>query len=313
MATTRASSAGSGAVTGATVGSLGGPLGATAGAGVGALVGALLGGEKKNKLSQSQLSQLRGGINGGGLFSRLFDENRQVKVSSTPERQALIDAISSRLEQTGQGFSGLRGQVEPGFGRLSTLRQGALDDVLGGLGLRAEAAKANIEAAQRGAIGDLRSNLARRRVAGSSFASNQEAAIRDQFGRAQADVEADAALREAEARTAFSDRSAAAFLDEFKLSLGLFEKEQGAYNAALHTRLTELNVQADLATTILTSSQGGVAAAQTAAQQAANAMFGDILGAGATTATIGGYLLGETLFPPNTSRSLTNSPTGGRV
>jgi hypothetical protein len=167
--------------------SLGTGSGALLGAGLGGLasygINSLTGAQPQKKLSQSQLGQLRGGVAAGGLTTKNIDENRVVQVNTSPERQQLVNNLAQLFRGTANELGLLRGKLTPGFGALTEARRAAL------------------QAAERSQIGDLRTNLARRRVLGSSFSNDAEAAVREAFGRQQAEADAQSFLEELDADT----------------------------------------------------------------------------------------------------------------
>jgi len=150
------------------------------------------------------------GINAGGLRAKFGSGG--VNVTSSAERQGLVSGLARTFpEQAGQ-IGELREQVTPGFGRLTTSR---LQEV---------------ENARRGAIGNLRENLQRRRVLGSSFAGDALTRAESQFGQQAEQVAAES------------------FLQELDLSQQLIQQEFTARRGEFTTQLDELNLQADLAT-----------------------------------------------------------------
>ena len=179
----------------------------TAGANYG--LGKLFGG--KSGEAQAPINNFQPtGINAGGLKSSV--EDGLLTVGSSGERSGLVRGIQDRFNEESGLLAGLRGRVAPG---VSDLRSARL---------------AEIENARRSAIGNLRENLQRRRVLGSSF--GQDAAA-----RAEAEF---AGLRE---RTA-----AESFLQEIELTNQFINQEFNARRSAFQTGLDELNLQADIAT-----------------------------------------------------------------
>jgi len=118
-------------------------------------------------------------------------------------RDSLSEGISRAFGEQAGLIGDLRQQVRPGFGRLTETRLRGVRD------------------AGRRTIGDLRENLARRRVLGSSFAGDaiarQELAIADQADAIRAD----------------------AFLKELQLSNDLIDSEFGLRRGELETLLNE--------------------------------------------------------------------------
>lgn len=81
-------------------------------------------------------------------------------INRSGETQSVMDALLSGMGTDETAYSNLLGQIQPGFGRLS---QATLQD---------------IENQSRAAVGNLREQLARRRVLGASFANDQLAGLK---------------------------------------------------------------------------------------------------------------------------------------
>ncbi len=168
----------------------------------------LFGGGKKEKSAVQQFKPP--GINAGGLRSRFA--RGSVNVTSSQERQNFVGGLASTFpEQAGQ-IGDLRSQVTPGFGRLTQARLG------------------QVERGRTKAIGNLRENLQRRRVLGSSFAG-------DALSRAEAGFAEQAEQVAAES-----------FLQELDLNQQLLQQEFTARRGEFQTQLDELNLQVDVAT-----------------------------------------------------------------
>lgn len=149
------------------------------------------------------------GINAGGLKSTFA--NNSISINASPERSGLVGSISDKfLEQAGL-TAGLRAKVAPGFSDLRAVRL------------------AEIENARKASISNLRDNLARRRVMGSSFGEDAIARQELEFGQAKEKVAAESFLQEIEMTNQFINQE--------------FEQTRSAFS----TKLGELNIHADLA------------------------------------------------------------------
>lgn len=196
------------------------------------------------------------GINAGGLRSSLAGGN--LNITASPERTGLVGSIADTFGQLGGELGALRSSVAPGVSGLRASRLG------------------EIENARNRAIGDLRENLERRRVLGSSFGS-------DAITRAESEF---AGQRERVA--------AESFLQELELTNNLINQQYNAQRQQFQTSLTELNLQADLATKLATKATDTLSAnarfeQSLAALEAQNAgkffgKIGDQLGRGFTSA-----------------------------
>lgn len=149
------------------------------------------------------------GFRGGGLVGSFNDG--VANVVSGGNRLGNVNRLASLFPEQANLTRGLRDRVSPGF---SALRSSQLNQV---------------EDARNRAIGNLKENLGRRRVLGSSFGQDALSRTEAEFGRQKAAVEADVELQEIGLTDKF-------IKDEFDLRRGEFT-----------TVLSELNLQGDLA------------------------------------------------------------------
>lgn len=105
----------------------------------------------------------------------------RIALEQTPLIAQQLGQISSGAQQAAGQIGALREQVAPGFGRLT------------------EAGSAAIQNQRRRAISNLRENLGRRRVLGSSFGEDALARAEAEFGQQEAQFRAQSALQEIEA------------------------------------------------------------------------------------------------------------------
>jgi hypothetical protein len=187
---------------------------------LGTLAGAALGGLASGGASFG-LSKLFGGsskpftpppptgINAGGLSSTMQGGN--IGITASPERMGFVGNISDSFGRLGDELGLLRSKVAPG---ISELRASRL---------------AEIEDARNRSIGDLRENLQRRRIFGSSFGNDALARAEAEFGGARERVAAESTMAELEATNNIINQQFAAQRGEFQ------------------TMLDELNLQANLA------------------------------------------------------------------
>ena len=215
-------------------------------AGVGIGASKLFGGKSKGGLSSFAPT----GFSGGGLSSSFDRRGQSFSVSASPERQGVVGNLAGLFPQQANLVAGLRGQVAPGVGALTQSRLSELDN-------RA-----------RESIGNLRDNLQRRRVLGSSF--GQDAVQRAEIGVAQ---EADRIRSES-------------FLQELDLTNQLIQQEFGLRRQEFQTQLDDMNLQAELASKL---SQGA------SAQLASNAQLKERLNA--ESAAGAGRFFGQALQP----------------
>lgn len=150
------------------------------------------------------------GINAGGLSSSMNGDN--LSITPSAERLGLVGGISNAYGNEADALAGLRGRVQPGFSDLRTARLQQIED------------------ARNAAIGNLRENMARRRVLGSSFGQDSLARADLEFGRAK------------------EQTAAESFLQELDATNQLLQQEFQARRGQFETGLNDLNLQADVAT-----------------------------------------------------------------
>ena len=148
-----------------------------------------------------------------------------VDISSSPERDQLVSDISNRFKDLGASFRDLRGKVAPGFSQIRKSRLQA------------------VETARRRNQQNLAGNFARRRFGGSSFAADQLTRADREFAEATAAEEA---------RT---------FLEEMGATAELLQNEAQADIAGLETILNEMNIQSQVALSVINGAQGSIGSA----------------------------------------------------
>lgn len=161
------------------------------------------------------------------------------------------EAFDVRFPRMLDDFDALRGQLSPGFGALTESRVGAVRD-----------------AGQAG-ISNLRGDLARRKILGSSFAS-------DALSRAE--LEVGKAVGEAKAQS---------FLEELEATSKILAQEYGTIIEGLKIGLAELGASSQ---TIATLNGLAIDAQEIYAQELAGQyeLFGTLVGLGASSLGSGG-------------------------
>lgn len=207
-------------------------------------------GGKKGEAQSGLSSFTPGGINAGGLTSGFDPVTGRISITPSAERLGFVRGISDRFNEEAGLFGGLRGRVGLGVSDLRTARL------------------AEIEDARRAAVGNLRENLARRRVLGSSFGQDAVTRAESEFAGQRERVAAES------------------FMSELELQNQLIQQEFSAKRSAFQTGLDELNLEADLAAKL-----SGAATQQLGANARALAELNAKEAAGA------GKFFGETMQP----------------
>lgn len=213
---------------------LGSVAGGLAAAGGSALAGKLFGGRGSQRNIANQIRGFAGDLSvpriGLGLSESAFqDAMKQFKKGTPPSvmrapglhigmrpdgavnlfRAQPANVPMRRLRSMGDAttrrLTGLLGEVRPGFGRLTDARVQA------------------VETARQRAAGDLKENLSRRRVSGSSFANDAAARTEREFADAESAVRAQSFLEELEASRQLLDQ-------RFNVRQAVVETELGQVN-----------------------------------------------------------------------------------
>lgn len=162
------------------------------------------------------------GFSGGGLTAT--PEGNMMNISSGLGRSKLIKEIQALLGGQAQQIKGQLGEITPGFGRLTEAGLAAVAN-----------ARESFSRNRRRIIGDLRSNLQRRRVEGSSFAQD-----------ALAGAESEMELRSREIDQMEKQVRAESFLKEFAMKQDLMQRQFEKESQSLQVALGNMNFEATL-------------------------------------------------------------------
>lgn len=161
------------------------------------------------------------GFNAGGLSTSFSGD--KLSIAPSAERMGLVGGLQDNFGQLAGELAGQRSLVAPGVSALRASRM------------------AEIENARARSVGNLRENLQRRRVLGSSFGS-------DALSRAEAEF---AGVR---------DKAAAeSSLMEFDLTNQAIQQQYAAQRQKFQVGLDELNLQADIATKLSSGATSAMA------------------------------------------------------
>jgi hypothetical protein len=234
--------------------------GALVSAGVQYGLGKLFGG--KSGSAQAPLSNYQSpGFSAGGLKASA-DASGTYTVTPSKGRMGYVTGVADQYGAQADELAALRARVAPG---ISELRASRLSE---------------IENARQSAIGNLRENLQRRRVLGSSFGNDALARAEAEFGKERERVASES------------------FLQEIGLTSDFVAQEYNARRSVFQTGLDELNLQADIATKLTTGA---------ATQLGANARTLAQLNAAEQAGT--GKFLGQTFAPVGSA--IARNLTGG--
>ena len=201
--------------------SLGGAIGGALGGGaflgpIGAIGGGLLGGlggddlfgnNIPNELKNPRLTSFTSpGLNAA------FKSPEQLELERSQGTTDALSGISGAFKTQAGELGALKPLVEPGFGRLTQAGINAVRD------------------ARRASMGDLRQNLARRRVLGSSFGADDISRTNAEFAKKE------------------NEFASEAFVKELELSTQLINSQAQAEAASYATFIDQSNIESAFAT-----------------------------------------------------------------
>ena len=199
-------------------------------------------------LSMSLWPSGGGGLGEAGRSAGLFGGGgKGFDLLQSPQMQQWLQQASGAFGQQGASLEELLPMVSPAFGNLS------------------KAALSNIENQRLSTIGDLRENLARRRVGGSSFASDAAARTDAEFAQKKAEVGAQMTLAEIDATTKLLEQITGARVNQWQTFI-----QQSNFESGLAAQLSS-----GVSSAMASNAQ---MAAQINAQNTANTM--DLVGTG---------------------------------
>lgn len=277
------------------MGSIGSALGGIAGTAIGGPVGGQIG----SALGGFAGSSLGGGGGGGGSttfggspiplfsFGGVFNPSNtsRFKLKTLPRRQELISQLGASFGQQAEALRGFLPGIQEFFGQGLGATEELLGQVRPGFGALTEARVSEILNRGSASRSNLRSNLARRRVLGSSFAEDVLGRFDQQLAQDVGQAKAVSFLEELDAtnqlinqRLQFNVQNVDLqrdFLSQaFAAERGATQVELDEQNLLLQTGLSLLDKQADIL------SSNAQLEAQLAAQGAQQAGFGAGFGGG---------------------------------
>lgn len=175
--------------------------------GSGSITDTLFGNNIPNELKNPRLTS----FSSPGLDAT-FSSPEQLNLTRSPEVNQSLSGISSAFQNQSSQLGALKPLVEPGFGRLTEA------------GIRA------IRDARRSSIGDLKTNLSRRRVLGSSFGADDVSRTNAEFAKRE------------------NEFTSQAFVQELELSKQLINEQATAQANSFLQILQQSNLESQLAT-----------------------------------------------------------------
>ena len=206
------------------------------------LVSGLLGGGKQVTSPLQNFQPI--GIQAGGF--NLSKQGENIVGGSTAQRLGMVGDLSGTFGRQAGELSSLKARVAPGFSDIRS-RLGA------SLAATRQARLSSIGDARQRALGDLRENLSRRRILGSSFGQDALSRGEAEFARQEQDVLADVGQREAELQ-------AQTTLQELESTRQLIGEEFTAARGAVGVFLENLNLESAQAASLATGATQALSA-----------------------------------------------------
>lgn len=199
-------------------------------------------------------------IDAGGLQSS--SKRKKISVSSDANRQGLVEGLAATFPEQAKLLGDLRAKVAPGFSDLRASRLTGLEN------------------ARRRTIGNLRDNLSRRKIAGSSFANDAVTRANLEFSQEEDRIRAETFLEEIDMTQRIAAQEFEALRGEFSTFIGELNTQLGVATQMASQATAEFNANARFGAQLAAESSSGF-----------GELFGTVLGLG--TDTIGGTALGK--------------------
>jgi hypothetical protein len=225
--------------------------------------GGLLMGERANLKAKPVVSPFKSNIPGYNLSTGMKNGVAFGNMSRTGETQGFMDRLLAGLGSDENSYRDLLSQIRPGFGRLSEANQSMIKN----------------QYAER--YGNLRDQLAKRRVLGASFAD--------------AELERNNLERDQQMRLAMGE----SMVQELKMTGDVLKAQTDSRNNAISTAFSQLqfegNMGINLTNMVMTSMNNNLEAQQDLIKLAASIKMQGALGAGNIKGSLAGQVAGS--FP----------------
>jgi len=147
-------------------------------------------------------------------FNARFNDPQNLEITRNQQLQDSLSGLSGAFRGQANELGQLKGMVQPGFGRLTQAGINAIRD------------------ARRSTMGDLKQNLARRRVAGSSFGADDQARTSAEFAKKE------------------NEFASQAFVQEMAMSQDLINQQAQAEAKSFASYIDQANLETGFATTL---------------------------------------------------------------
>lgn len=223
---------------------IGGPTGGTVGS---ALGGMLDSSGKKKKTGTAQFTN----VFAGGLKSYI-DGNGNLAVSPDRERWLATTGLASNYRSQAASTRSMIPQVQGIYDTAVSATNDSLSKVPAGYGQLTKATVGAVTNARDKSVSDLRSNIARRRVLGSSFGNDDISRTQAEYAQKEAEVRADSFLKELDQTTQLIDKRLNYQVLSANDTLKLIDSAYGYEQAAFKGEISEMETQREMAMSLIT-------------------------------------------------------------
>lgn len=180
-------------------------------------------------------------IKAGGIRVKYDYNNQQTQAFTLPERQALLDRISGNYKNLASGLRGLQPRVSGAFQGAIDRTSGLMDRVKPGFGDLTDAAVTAIDRGRERATSNLRGELNKRRILGSSFANDQIARTELDFTEKEKAARAESFLQELDLTSQLNELKLQQETAGIDADMQLMQSALQADRASDEVQLEELN------------------------------------------------------------------------
>jgi len=289
---------------------MGGSIGKIVGGIAGSAIGGPIGGSIGSSIGGSIFGGGGGGGGGGttqvggpaippfefGGLSASPNAQGIFRIASDPSRQGLISSLASSFTQQGADIRGLLPGLTAAFGEGISATQGLIGQVKPGFGALTTARVNEIVNRGAKAKSDLRSNLARRRVLGSSFANDVLGRFDQQLAQDVGEAKAVSFLEELDATNKLIGQRLQFKTADIESQRDFLSQAFTAERGADQVQLDELNTILEFGLALLgraadIDGQNARLEAQLAASGATSAGFGSGFSSGSSgSLELGGFI-----------------------
>lgn len=223
---------------------IGGPSGGTIGSALGGMLDSK---GKKKKTGTAPFTN----VFAGGLKSYI-DGSGNLAVSPDRERWLATTGLASNYRSQAASSRSLIPQVQGIYDTAISSTNDSLSKIPAGYGQLTKTAVGAVTNARDKSLSDLRGNIARRRVLGSSFGNDDISRMEAEYAQKEAEVRADSFLKELDQTTQLIDKRLNYQVSSANDTLKLIDAAYGYEQAAFKGEISEMELQREMAMSLIT-------------------------------------------------------------